>query len=469
MKLAQGLIVRTMAQRRIPVGRLGRLVRMAGVGARTGASLLLSSRSESTAERAAEVLGTLRGLATKVGQMMSYVDGLLPETQREVFEKAMRPLQADAPTTPPEAVSRMIEGELGAPVKDIFARFDLEPFASASIGQVHRAALFDGCEVAVKVQHPRIDEAMENDLNNAGIVEALVSSLGPRVMNARAVFEEVRRRFREELDYTLEAERQRVFADIHANDPLIHVPRVFDECSSRRVLTQQFVAGATLEQAAEMDEELRSRYAETLWRFVFKGTLIGGMFNADPHPGNYLFHPDGSITFLDFGCVQPLEPVHMLRSRRVHHAALQQDQAAFEQRIVELLGLTGGEYQRAAVDYCLHCFDPLFHSPFRVSRGYVTELVSEIQELKKFMFAKDKSFVPLPANMVFMNRLQFGFYSVLARLDVTANYAAVERTFLADAGAVSERAPESGEHQSGSSTRKAGSVTVRPVTRTRPP
>jgi predicted unusual protein kinase regulating ubiquinone biosynthesis (AarF/ABC1/UbiB family) len=423
-----------MAERRVPVGRLGRLVRMAGVGARTGASLILSSRSESAAERAAEVLGTLRGLATKVGQMMSYVDGLLPEAQREVFERAMQPLQADAPSTSPEAVSRMIERELGGKVKDLFADFDLTPFASASIGQVHRARLFDGRTVAVKVQHPRIDEAMENDLDNAGIVEALVSGLGPRVMNARAVFEEVRRRFREELDYTLEAERQRFFADIHAGDPLIHVPRVIDECSSRRVLTAEFVSGATLEQAAEMDENLRRRYAETLWRFVFKGNLIGGMFNADPHPGNYLFHPDGGITFLDFGCVQPLDPTHMLRARRVHHAALQKDLAAFERRIAELLGLRGGEYQRAALEYCLRCFDPLLLSPFRVTRPYVSDLVGEIQKLKKFMFAKDKSFVPLPANMVFMNRLQFGFYSVLARLDVAADYAAVERSFLAEAG-----------------------------------
>jgi predicted unusual protein kinase regulating ubiquinone biosynthesis (AarF/ABC1/UbiB family) len=444
---------------------------MAGVGARTGASLLLSSRSEATAERAAEVLGTLRGLATKVGQMMSYVDGFLPEGQREIFEKAMQPLQADAPSTSPEAATHMIERELGGKVKDLFQDFDPFPFASASIGQVHRARLFDGREVAVKVQHPRIDEAMENDLDNAGIVEALVSGLGPRVMNARAVFEEVRSRFREELDYTLEAERQRFFADIHAGDPMIHVPRVIEECSSRRVLTSEFVSGATLQQAAETDEALRRRYAQTLWRFVFKGNLVGGMFNADPHPGNYLFHPDGSITFLDFGCVQPLDSTHLLRSRRVHYAALQKDHAAFERRIVELLGLQGGAYQDAAVEYCLRCFDPLFCSPFHITRPYVSDLVSEIQKLKKFMFAKDKSFVPLPANMVFMNRLQFGFYSVLARLDVAADYAAVERSFLADANRGSDAMPglAPSEDQSGSSTKKAGSVTVRPVTRTRPP
>jgi len=419
-----------MAERRLPVSRLGRLVRIASVGARTGASVLLSSRSNSTAERAAEVLGTLRGLATKVGQMMSYVDGFLPEAQRAAFEEAMRPLQKSAPTSSPAQVRALIERELGAPVTELFESFESEPFASASIGQVHRATLHDGREVAVKVQHPRIDEAIESDLNNAGMLEAMVSLLGPKVMNARAVFEVVQQRFREELDYRLEAERQCYFANVHAGDPLIRVPQVVEERSSRRVLSSEFVRGTTLEEAAVQAPELRKVYAETLWRFVFKGYLVGGVFNADPHPGNYLFHPDGAVTFLDFGCVQPLGESQLLRSRRVHHAALQRDETEFERRIIELLGLRGGQYQRAAMAYTRRCFDPLFSSPFQITRTYVTELVETIQELKKTMFAKDKSFVPLPPNMVFMNRLQFGFYSVLARLDVPADYHGVERAFL---------------------------------------
>src|SRR5690606_22234131 len=149
--------------RRVPVSRFGRLIRMAGVGARTGASVLLSGRTSVTAERAAEVLGTLRGLATKVGQMMSYVDGFMPEAQREAFERAMQPLQNAAPTSSSGAVRAMIERELGARVEQLFVEFDDEPIASASIGQVHRALLPDGREVAVKVQHPRIDEAIESD------------------------------------------------------------------------------------------------------------------------------------------------------------------------------------------------------------------------------------------------------------------------------------------------------------------
>src|SRR5690606_35894694 len=183
---------------------------------------------------------------------------------------------------------------------------------------------------------------IESDLDNAGVIEGLVSLLGPRAMNARAVFEVVKQRFREELDYRLEAERQRCFANIHSGDASIRIPRVIEERSSRRVLTTEFVRGANLEQVRTMSDALRRSYAETLWRFVFKAYLLGGVFNADPHPGNYLFHPDGSVTFLDFGCVQPLGESQLLRARRVHHAALRRDQREFDQRIVELLGLRGG-------------------------------------------------------------------------------------------------------------------------------
>lgn len=419
-----------MSEREVPVSRLGRLVRMAGVGARTGASVLLSNRSKATAERAAEVLGTLRGLGAKVGQMLSYVDGFLPESQREAFEQAMQPLQRDAPTSSIDAVRAIVERELGAKLSDLFAEFRDDPVASASIGQVHWARLADGREVAVKVQHPRIDEAIESDLNNAKMLEALIALLGPKSMNGRAVFEVVRERFLEELDYTLEAERQRYFAKVHQNDDAIKIPRVIEERSARRVLTTEFVRGATLEQSLATSEAVRRRYAETLWRFVFKGYLLGGVFNADPHPGNYLFHPDGKLTFLDFGCVQPVGDSQLLRARRVHRAALLGDHAEFEQRIIELLGLKGGSYQGAALDYTKLCFAPLFESPYHMTRSYVAGLVQQIQELKRAMFARDKSFVPLPPNMVFMNRLQFGFYSVLARLDVSADFRATELAFL---------------------------------------
>jgi predicted unusual protein kinase regulating ubiquinone biosynthesis (AarF/ABC1/UbiB family) len=422
----------------LPTGRVGRLLKLAGVGARASVDLLVSRGSEQVAERAAEVLGNLRGLAAKLGQTVSYVDGFVPDTHRPVYEKALSSLRASAPASDPAAIRGLVENELGAPLDELFLEWSDEPFASASIGQVHAARLADGHNVAVKVQHPGIDRAIESDLANAGLLEGVLGAVGPRALDVGAVLDEVRTRFREELDYRLEAERQEAFARLHAGDQQIKIPRVFRQRSARRVLTMDLVSGHTLEQAAEADEGLRRCYAQALWRFVFKGNLIGGMFNADPHPGNYLFQSDGSVFFLDFGCVQPIGAERLVYARDLHRAALRRDEVAFRAAAAKILDARGGSYERAATAYSRRCFEPLFASPFRLDARYVSELVSEISSVKRELWAKDKSFVPLPPGMLFMNRLQFGFYSVLARLAVMVDYAAVERQFLSAARLLNE-------------------------------
>jgi predicted unusual protein kinase regulating ubiquinone biosynthesis (AarF/ABC1/UbiB family) len=430
-----------MSDRPLPLGRAQRLFKMATAGARAGANLLVNKGHEQAALRFAETLGNLRGLAAKVGQTMSYVDGILPESQREAYEKALSALRAATPSSSPESILALVEEELGKPATELFAEWEREPFASASIGQVHRARLFDGREVAVKVQHPGIDQAVESDLGNIGLLEGMVTAVGPRKLDAARVFEVVRQRFREELDYRLEAEHQLHFMRVHAGDPTIRIPRVIPERSARRVLTSDFVRGVSLEEAARAEPSLRAAYAATMWRFVFKGNLIGGRFNADPHPGNYLFHPDGGVTFLDFGCVQPLDGRDLGQALGVHESAIRRDEAAFRAGMRRLLELQGGRYEQAALDYTRLCFEPIFASPFRMTREYVASLVSAAQDMKKEVFAKDKSFVPLPPNLIFMNRLQFGFYSVLARLDAEVDYAAVEHAFLQRGPSASANTP----------------------------
>ena len=410
---------------------MGRFVRLAGLGARTSASLLFSKTGESAAERAAEVLGTLRGVAAKVGQMASYVDGVVPEAQREAYEAALRKLRDQAPTSSSAEIRALVERELGASIAELFQNWEDEPIASASIGQVHRARLSDGRVVAVKVQHAGIAKAVESDLENAGMLESLVGTFVGKGVNSRGVLNEIKARFREELDYRLEARRQTEFAQIFRGDPQIFVPAVVPERSSTRVLTSEFVAGTSLDEAATLGEAERRAYAEALWRFVFKGNLVGGMFNADPHPGNYLFQPEGRIAFLDFGCVQPIHGGRLGPARALHRAAVARDEQAFAQQVRVIMETRGGLYEDLAIAYSRRCFEPLFSSPFRVTREFVRKLVLEIGEMKQVIFKKGGNFVPLPEGMVFMNRLQFGFYSVLARLDVEVDYAAVERAFMA--------------------------------------
>jgi predicted unusual protein kinase regulating ubiquinone biosynthesis (AarF/ABC1/UbiB family) len=346
----------------------------------------------------------------------------------------LRGLRDAAPRSSPDAIRLLVEQELGRPIVELFAEWDEDPFASASIGQVHRARLTDGREVAVKVQHPGIDRAVEADLENGRMIQRIVSSLGPRTLNAAESYAEIALRFREELDYALEAERQLHVAHVHAGDPHIRIPGVVRERTSRRVLTTELVRGAALDQVVGEPEARRRHYAQVLWRFVFKSNLIGAMFNADPHPGNYVLHGDGTISFLDFGCVQPI-PIHQsMAALRMHLAACRRDEPGFAAGVKDLLGTRGGEYERAMLEYVRECFEPLFGSPFRVTRGYTVAVVQGIQRMKRFMISRDPSFVPPPPSTLLMNRVQFGFYSILARLDVEADYAAVERQFLLDAG-----------------------------------
>lgn len=422
-------------QRRLPASRIGRLTRLAALGARTGAGLLLSKDGASAARHAAEVLGTLRGIAAKLGQMASYVDGVVPEEQRAAYETALRGLRAAAPSSSPAAIRRAVEEDLGAPIEELFTEWEDAPFASASIGQVHRATLPDGRRVAVKVQHPGIARAVESDLDNAGVLEGMLGALGARRFESKRIFEEIKQRFREELDYALEAERQRAFADLHAGDPEIHIPAVIAERSSARVLTSELAHGRELEEIAGDSEAERRAFAETLWRFVFKGNLVGGMFNADPHPGNYLFGRDGRVVFLDFGCVEPIVGERLDRARALHHAALSGDEDHFARLAARILETRGGRYERLAIAYSRRCFEPIFASPFRIDRAFSASLAEELKALAlQARTFDDAEVAPLPPGMLFMNRLQIGFYSVLARLDVEVDYAAIERGFLPPIG-----------------------------------
>lgn len=416
--------------RKVPEGRFGRLARLAGVGLRAGASMIGDSDGEGTAKHAAEVLGTLRGLAAKVGQMASYVDGVVPEGQRAAYETAMKGLRAAAPTSSPVEIRLQVEEELRGPLDRLFVEWSDAPIASASIGQVHRARLVDGHEVAVKVQHPGIAKALEADLANAGVLGAMIGTVAGKKFRAKEQLEVVRTRFREELDYGLEASRIELFGQFFAGDRRVLLPRVHRSHTAKRVLTTDFMHGEGFDAACAEQERDRRAWAETLWRFVYKGNLVHRHFNADPHPGNYLFRDDGAIVFLDFGCVQVIDERENRHARVMHRAAVDGDFSRFRAGLFGLLQAREGRLFDLATAYVRKCFEPLFAAPFRVTRPYAASLVDEMKSMAlEARKVKDQEFFTMPDEMVFMNRLQFGFYSVLARLDVDADYARVERDF----------------------------------------
>jgi predicted unusual protein kinase regulating ubiquinone biosynthesis (AarF/ABC1/UbiB family) len=168
-----------------------------------------------------------------------------------------------------------------------------------------------------------------------------------------------------------------------------------------------------------------------MWRFVFKGNMVGGMFNADPHPGNYFFHEDGAVTFLDYGCVQEIPDDMQRGATKLHRAACVGDEAAFAGAVRELLRTKPGAIETMSVAYSRRCFEPLFESPYKITRDYAASLVSEMRDMgKEARSARDEEIFTMPREMLFMNRLQFGFYSVLARLDVEVDFRRVEESFL---------------------------------------
>jgi predicted unusual protein kinase regulating ubiquinone biosynthesis (AarF/ABC1/UbiB family) len=422
---------------KLPQGRLSRFAKLAALGAKAGTNLLRDKTGELAAKQTAEVLGSMRGLAAKAGQMASYVDGVVPPGQREAFEGALAKLRNATPKSSYADVKRIVETDLGAPLDTLFAEFDETPLASASIGQVHRAVVrgIDAArdlEVAVKVQHAGIHEAVESDLANASSLGILKGVMLGKQFKIDRVIDEVKRTFRAELDYRNEATHQRWFTEFHADDPKVHIPRVVAERSSARVLTTELIRGKSFEEACALPEHDRAKYAETMWRFVFRGLLVGGRFNADPHPGNYFFHDDGRVTFLDFGCVVTSPDVRMRSARAAHRGAIDGDREAFRAGIRTLLELRGGAYEDTALSYVERAYAPMFESPYRITREYAGSMVAGMVETAQSARKTERSeFVPMPEGMVFMNRLQFGFYSVLARLDCAVDYAGIEREFLA--------------------------------------
>ena len=218
-----------------------------------------------TAADVAAALGEMKGAFMKIGQMVSYLDEGLPEAVRDTLAT----LQQDAPGMTPELSASVIRAELGNDPERVFAKWDPVPIAAASIGQVHRAMLHDGTNVAVKVQYPGVDEAIRADLVNTDFLFRALGVLFPG-LDPKPIIEELRTRLVEELDYRLEADNQRLFADWYAGHPFIHVPRVFDELCTERVLTTELAEGERFEVVEQWSQDERNMAAETIFRFVFR-------------------------------------------------------------------------------------------------------------------------------------------------------------------------------------------------------
>ncbi len=424
---------RRRSTRNTELARLG--VRVGGRYATTSARKVFASaerrvalereRELRTAEDVAATLGQMKGALMKLGQMASYLDDGLPEPLR----LALAQLQAEAPPMAPELAAAVIGAELGAAPERLFLEWDPTPIAAASIGQVHRALWWDpeaGREraVAVKVQYPGVAEAIEADLANADLLGAILAQ-GFKGLDPGPLVTELRARIVEELDYRREARDQTRFAAFYDGHPTIRVPAVVAPCSSARVLTTDLAVGAPWSEVLTWDQPAKDAAAETIYRFVFRSLYLMHSFNGDPHPGNYLFGPDGTVTFLDFGLVKHFTPAEMgVFQRMITHAVIRPDWDAFRAE-VEAAGLLrpGAPVSTEAAG----AYFEVFYESVRADTvhtwtpEYASAAVRQVWDRSSPI----APYATVPPAFVIIQRINMGLYALLGQLRATGNFRAI--------------------------------------------
>ena len=384
------------------------------------------ARRKADAARITETMGHMKGAFMKLGQMMSFINEDIPEEYRA----ALASLQAQAPPMDFALLRDVAERELGKPLERAFASFDDQPIAAASIGQVHRAVLPTGEEVVVKIQYPGVAEAIRHDLANAEVLYRAIMLFYPGVEPAPIV-DELRSRIMEELDYENELRSQAAFHSIYGDHPFIRVPRVYPSHSSPRVLTSEYIAGRRFQEVVGDDDDARARYAEIIYRFVFGSIIRFGVFNGDPHPGNYLFDDQGRVAFLDYGCVKYFDEALLGEWTALVSAHLGGDRDAFKALLLRLNFFrdAGAIDADTIYEYFGHFYEP-FRSDrdFRFSHQY-TASTFRLVFRPEGRFAGLEKHLNMPKDFVFVNRIQWGVYAILTQLNGHGNFHRIDSEY----------------------------------------
>jgi predicted unusual protein kinase regulating ubiquinone biosynthesis (AarF/ABC1/UbiB family) len=373
-----------------------------------------------TAEDVASTLGTMKGVLMKLGQMASYIDnGLSPSVRRTLSR-----LQDSVPPMSAELAGSVIEEELGKPPDELFARWDPEPIAAASIGQVHRAITRDGRAVAVKVQYPGIAETIAADLGNVALLRRMLRVTAPS-QDVDALLAELRERVLEELDYRKEADNQRMFAAYYEGHPTIAVPAIVGELSTRRVVTSGLSDGARFADLAGWSQQERDLAAETIYRFVFRSLYELHAFNGDPHPGNYLFHGGGRVTFLDFGLVRRFTGVELQPlAQMARYLCVEHDPEAFR-RNLEKAGFLRADAPLSTEEIVDHM--AVFYDTVRESRPLTMTVDYSSAVVRRFFDVRSPvaAYAQIPRSYVILQRINLGLFGLLGELNATANWRAI--------------------------------------------
>jgi predicted unusual protein kinase regulating ubiquinone biosynthesis (AarF/ABC1/UbiB family) len=379
-------------------------------------------RSRGAADLAA-ALGGLKGPLMKVAQLLSTI----PEAIPAEYARELTQLQSAAPAMGPAFAKRRMQAELGPEWAARFAAFDVDAAASASLGQVHRATSLDGRALAVKLQYPDMASAVEADLVQLRAIFAIHARMNPAVETGE-ILKEIAARLREELDYDLEARHTKLYGLIFAGDPLIRVPIIVPELSTKRLLTMSWLDGAKLldYKGAPLDD--RNAIARAMFRAWWFPFSHYGVIHGDPHLGNYtVFEESGrptGINLLDYGCIRTFRPPFVQGVIDLYRGLLSGDR----DRVVHAYETWGfGGLSTELIDalsiWARFIYGPLLDDRERsIAEGTTPGEYGRREAMTVHRILKEKGPVKVPREFVFMDRAAIGLGGVFLHLDARQNW-----------------------------------------------
>ena len=383
---------------------------------------------EKMADDIVGTLGDLKGAVMKIGQIASQTQDLLPKE----FSEALKKLQKEAPPVDFSVIKSQIESELERSLEDVYRYFDETPFASASIGQVHRAVTHEGQEVVVKVQYPGVDKSCDSDLKQLRLTLKLGGLLKLPKDSVDALFSEIQDRLHEELDYINEANNIRLFAAFHKSHSNIAVPKVYDELSTRHILTLEYLEGDHADELVEKgySQSEINQLGENLFYMLAQHLFEFQKIHGDPHPGNFAFRKDGKIIIYDFGCIKILKPDIVEAYKNAIQASLSEDYDAVDDALKRLGARVDGKESPGESYYKV--WRNIFFDPFLVDSDYdFKEASLHIDAAKNtaLLFKYLSHFKP-PVESLYIDRMISGHYWLIKSMGVEANFRPILNRYI---------------------------------------
>jgi predicted unusual protein kinase regulating ubiquinone biosynthesis (AarF/ABC1/UbiB family) len=434
-----------MSQDDLITSAFGRFVKVGGLVGRVGVSVLgeqaagllrdgpakrlkKAENAVRNAVRIADTLGEMKGAAMKVGQMLSLHEGLLPPEVSAVLSV----LQKQAPSVSFD----VMEGELRRELRnfdDLFESLETDAFAAASIGQVHRGVLRDGREVAVKIQYPKSDRMVEADLKNLKVLLGNLVGLVTDI-DFEPIWEEVKERLLEELDYRKEAESIQRMAAMHANTHEIVIPEVVKEASTRGVLTMGFVDGIPPGEAVsdQYAQDLKDQWGIALFEFVLRGLFEHRFLHADPNFANFAFREDGKVVVYDYGCMKEIPADLAAGYSGLMNAVLRRRKRAIPGILRDM-----GVYKEGYVPLAREVTDPYVDLVQDIVRASPPFTFGEDDTIYEALFElgmsnwQHASDIRIPRDAVFIDRTLGGLFGNLSKLRATGPWRKLIRKYAA--------------------------------------